>query len=163
MNSFYFQFLALFAGKKVAKENQVDLLSKPVSVPEPDTRAASLHWSPDEDLLVISLQKQFGTNWNLISDVFNGTTVRPSADNRLAWDMYDRWDKLIGPGSKKILPDGTEIKNPVPEYTPQSDKLGRGQFATFGGSKKSLRHLTVHDAIRKVQKKREATAQKIPR
>lgn len=156
--------LALFTGKKQIKELNTDQSSKPTPVPDPETRAASLHWGADEDALVISLQRQYGTNWNLIADVFNGTTVRPSADNRLAWDMFDRWDKLIGPSSKKTLPDGTEIKIPVPDYIPSVDKSGRGQqFATFDGSKKRLRHLTVHDAIRKVQKKREATASKIPR
>lgn len=90
--------------------------------------------------------------------------VRPASDNRLGWDIYDRWDKIAGPGSRKVLPDGTEISIPPPEYVAPVDKSGKNpQFANFEGSKKRLRHLTVYEAMKKVQRKREATAAKQPR
>mgnify|MGYP001559178914 FL=1 len=77
--------------------------------------------------------------------------------------MYDRWSRLVGPLSRKVLADGTEISVPAPEYEPPIDKTGKGhQFSSFEGSKKRLRHLTVYDAMRKVQKKREATTLKQP-
>lgn len=98
-----------------------------------------------------------------MAEVFNGTTTRPATDYRLTWDMYDRWSRLVGPLSRKVLADGTEISVPAPEYEPPIDKTGKGhQFSSFEGSKKRLRHLTVYDAMRKVQKKREATTLKQP-
>jgi chromatin modification-related protein VID21 len=151
----------LFSGRKPKDSSAVEVLPKPASVPDPATRAASLHWGSEEDALILSLQKQYGTNWNLIADVFNGSTTRPASDNRLGWDIYDRWDKLAGPGSRKVLEDGTEITIPPPEYSAPVDKSGKPhQINLFDGSKKRLRHLTVFDAMRKLQKKREATAPK---
>lgn len=155
----------LFAGLKPRpKESAVDPLSKPAEVSNPDVRAASLHWAPEEDARVLALVKQYGSNWPLIAEIFNGTMTRPPSDHRLAWDIFDRWDKLAGPSSRKILPGGTEVAIPPPEYIPQQDRTGKApQFANFDGSRKRLRHLTIFDAMRKVQKKREVTASKQPR
>lgn len=133
----------------------------PAAVPEPDVRAASLHWAPEEDALIESLYREYGNHWNLIADVFNSRIVRPTADNRLPWDCYDRWNRRVGPGSRKILPDGTDVRVAPPEYSPAIEKASRShQFSSFEGAKKGLRHLTLPDAIRKVQKKREAAAAK---
>lgn len=156
----------LFAGPKPkAKESAgPDAFNRPPQVDEPDARAASLHWAPEEDQRVVALAKQYGFNWTLISDVFNGAFPRPASDYRLPWDLFDRWDKLVGPSSRKILGDGTEISVPLPEYVVPVDRTGKApQFANFDGSKKRLRHLTVFDAMRKTQKIREAKAAKLPR
>ncbi|KAM0793146.1 hypothetical protein ACM66B_000622 [Microbotryomycetes sp. NB124-2] len=153
----------LFAGPKPKPKEGADAITKPQEVPNAETRAFTLHWAPEEDSRLLALVKQYGSNWNLIAEVFNTTTQRPSSDMRIGWDMFDRWNKLAGPDSKKVLPDGTEISVPPPEYNPANDKsIKATQFANFDGSKKRLRHLTVFDAMRKVQKKREVTAQKAP-
>lgn len=131
--------------------------SKVAPLPNAELRATSLLWAPEEDQLLISLRSQYGSNWDLISNFFNGTIIRPSTDIRLPWDCYDRWDRLAGPGSKKMLEDGTEISIPLPEYVAVVDKGKGPQFSTFEGSKKRLRHLSVFDAMRKQQRKREAT------
>lgn len=111
---------------------------------------------------MLALQKQYGTHWELIAEVFNATTNRPAPDYRLGWDLYDRWDKLVGPSSHKVLADGTEIPVEPPPFQPPVDRAtGKSpQFVNFDGSRKRLRHLTVYDAMRKVQKKREITAAK---
>ncbi|KAM0756253.1 hypothetical protein T439DRAFT_24751 [Meredithblackwellia eburnea MCA 4105] len=158
---------ALFShppGKKIKEVEKTETPVPPPSVRDPPTRATSLHWTPEEDALVIALHKQYGSHWNLIAEVFNATTNRPTPDNRIGWDLYDRWDKLAGPSSRKVLADGTEIPVEPPAYQPPVDKSGKqpSQYANFDGSRKRLRHLTVYDAMRKVQKKREITAAKQP-
>lgn len=155
----------LFAGPKARpKEPTIDPLSKPADVANPELRAASLHWAPEEDQRVLALVKQYGSNWGLVAEIFNSTMTRPASDYRLPWDIFDRWDKLAGPSSRKVLPDGTEVSIPLPEYAPPPDRANKApQFANFEGSRKRLRHLTVFDAMRKVQKKREITASKQPR
>ncbi|KAK4054821.1 RNA polymerase II transcription elongation factor SpEAF [Microbotryomycetes sp. JL201] len=153
----------LFAGPKPKPKEGADAFTKPQEIPNAETRASTLYWAPEEDARLLALVKQYGSNWNLVAEVFNTTTQRPSSDLRIGWDMFDRWNKLAGPDSKKVLPDGTEISVPPPEYNPANDKsIKATQFANFDGSKKRLRHLTVFDAMRKVQKKRELTAQKAP-
>lgn len=106
---------------------------------------------------MLALHTAYGSNWNFIADVFNRTTNRPSTDHRLAWDLYDRWDRTAGPGSKTILPDGTEISNPVPEYVPPIDKQARAShYVNLDKAKKQLRHLSVWEAMRRQQKKRDS-------
>ena len=144
-------------GKVVARLPPPDPQTKAVPLPNAELRATSLLWAPEEDALLVSLRQQYGANWDLIADFFNGAIIRPSTDRRLPWDMYDRWDRLAGPGSKKLLEDGTEISVPLPEYVAPIEKGKSPQFSNFEGSKKRLRHLSVFDAMRKQQKKRDAT------
>ena len=144
-------------GKVVAKLPPPDPQTKVTPLPNAELRATSLLWAPEEDALLVSLRQQYGANWDLIADFFNGAIIRPSTDRRLPWDMYDRWDRLAGPGSKKLLEDGTEISVPLPEYVAPIEKGKSPQFSNFEGSKKRLRHLSVFDAMRKQQKKRDAT------
>jgi len=155
---------ALFASRKPKDATVGDVLARPAEVvPQPDVRATSVLWLPEEDATLLALQKQFGFNWTLVAQVFNQTTHRPSSDHRLPWDMFDRWDRLVGPGSKKTLPDGTEIVKPPPEWIPPLDKLtGRPAPIIGDGSKKKARHVAILDAMKKVQKKRETWAQKQP-
>ncbi|BGP44949.1 RNA polymerase II transcription elongation factor SpEAF [Rhodotorula kratochvilovae] len=155
---------ALFASRKPKDATLGEVLTRPAEVvPQPDIRATSILWLPEEDAKLLALQKQYGFNWTLVAQVFNQTTHRPKSDHRLAWDMYDRWDKLVGPGSKKTLPDGTEIVKPPPEWIPPLDKLtGRPAPIVGDGSKKKARHVAILDAMKKVQKKRETWAQKQP-
>ncbi|GAA6005648.1 hypothetical protein JCM10207_005282 [Rhodosporidiobolus poonsookiae] len=153
---------ALFAGRKPKDAVTGDLVKPPAAVPDADSRATSLLWLPEEDARLLALQKQYGFNWKLIAQVFNLSTSRPQSDYRLEWDCYDRWDKLVGPGSKKTLPDGTEIIKPPPEWIPPSDKFGRPLQVVGDGSKKKARHATILEAMKRVQKKRESFAAKQP-
>lgn len=156
---------ALFASRKPKDATLGEVLTRPAEVvPQPEVRASTVLWLPEEDATLLALQKQYGFNWTLIALIFNQTTHRPASDHRLAWDMYDRWDRLVGPGSKKTLPDGTEIVKPPPEWIPPLDKLtGRPAPIVGDGSKKKARHVAILDAMKKVQKKRETWAQKQPR
>ncbi|GAA5980542.1 hypothetical protein JCM10908_001685 [Rhodotorula pacifica] len=153
---------SLFAGRKPKDVAVGELLVKPQEVPHADIRATAILWLPEEDALLLALQKQYGLNWSLIAQVFNSTTHRPESDFRLAWDIYDRWDKLVGPGSKKLLPDGTEIVRPPPEWLPPVDRTGRPVPIIADGSKKKTRHAMIVEAMKKVQKKRELYAAKQP-
>ncbi|TNY21344.1 hypothetical protein DMC30DRAFT_416103 [Rhodotorula diobovata] len=155
---------ALFASRKPKDATLGEVLTRPAEVvPQPEVRASTVLWLPEEDATLLALQKQYGFNWTLIAQIFNQTTHRPASDHRLAWDMYDRWDRLVGPGSKKTLPDGTEIVKPPPEWIPPLDKLtGRPAPIVGDGSKKKARHVAILDAMKKVQKKRETWAQKQP-
>ncbi|GAA6060383.1 hypothetical protein JCM10212_004636 [Sporobolomyces blumeae] len=152
----------LFAGRKPKDVSVGEVLVKPTPVPHPDVRASSILWLPEEDARLLHLQKQYGFNWPLIAEIFNTSTQRPRSDFRLPWDCYDRWDRLVGPGSKKVLPDGTEISVPAPEYIPPVDRMGRAIPVIGNGDKKSARHASIADAIKKVQKLRELTASKAP-
>lgn len=152
----------LFAGRKPKDVATGELLVKPQEVPHAEIRATAILWLPEEDALLLALQKQYGLNWSLIAQVFNSTTHRPESDYRLAWDVYDRWDKLVGPGSKKLLPDGTEIVRPPPEWLPPVDRTGRPMPVIADGSKKKTRHAMIVEAMKKVQKKREGYAAKQP-
>ncbi|GAA5968990.1 hypothetical protein JCM21900_002091 [Sporobolomyces salmonicolor] len=152
----------LFLGRKPKDVITGEVLVRPPPVPQPDIRASSILWLPEEDAKLLALQRQYGFNWPLIAEVFNSVTQRPASDHRLPWDCYDRWDRLVGPGSKKVLPDGTEISVPAPEYIPPVDKMGRQAPMVGNGSKKNARHVTILDAMKKVQKKREAYAAKQP-
>jgi len=153
----------LFAGRKPKDVSAGEVLVKPASVPQPDVRASSILWLPEEDGRLLQLQRQYGLNWPLIAEVFNNSTQRPSSDHRLPWDCFDRWDRLVGPGSRKTLPDGTEIKIPAPDYIPPVDKFGRSVPVLGNGSKKSARHISIIEAMKKVQKQRETTSLKAPR
>jgi len=153
----------LFAGRKPKDVSTGEVLVKPSPVPQPDVRASSILWLPDEDVRLLQLQRQYGLNWPLIAEIFNSATQRPPSDHRLPWDCFDRWDRLVGPGSKKTLPDGTEIKVPAPNYVPPVDKFGRSAPVIGNGSKKSARHVSIIEAMKKVQKQREANSLKAPR
>jgi chromatin modification-related protein VID21 len=129
----------------------------PSPVANAAARAVSLFWTTEDDNLLISLHTAYGSNWKLTADVFNRTTNRPSTDYRLPWDLFDRWDRLAGPNSKTILPDGTEISNPLPEYVAPVDKQARpSHYVNLDRAKKQLRHLSVWEAMRRQQKKRES-------
>ncbi|KAI5481530.1 chromatin modification-related protein [Pseudohyphozyma bogoriensis] len=158
---------SLFAGrrskeKKDKEDGFVDPVSRPVAPPTAALRATSLLWTPEDDALVLELQKTYGSHWNLMAELFNAQTHRPPPDHRLPWDIYDRWDRLVGPGSKRTLPDGVQVPVPLPQYKPPEEKGGGPslQFVNFDGPKKSLRHATIYDAMRKVQKKRDFDAGK---
>lgn len=152
---------ALFTGRKAAERDPSYVAApppRPTALRDPAVRSASLYWHAEEDSLLKSLQLNYATNWDLIADVFNQRTARPSSDHRLPWDLYDRWNRTTGPGSKTVLPDGTEISIPIPEYVPYVDTNAREpQYSNLDRTKKQLRHLTTFEAIRKVQKKRENT------
>lgn len=152
----------LFSARKPKDAAVGELLVKPQEVPNAEIRASTILWLPEEDALLLNLQRQYGLNWSLIAQVFNSSTNRPESDYRLAWDVYDRWDKLVGPGSKKLLPDGTEIVRPPPEWLPPVDRTGRPMPIIADGSKKKIRHAIIADAMKKVGKKRELYAAKQP-
>lgn len=152
----------LFAGRKPKDAAVGEVFVKPQEVPNAESRAVSLLWLPEEDSLLLNLQEQYGLNWSLIAQIFNSATHRPASDYRLSWDVCDRWDKLVGPGSKKTLPDGTEIVRPPPEWQPPLDRLNRPVPIIADGSKKKTRHAIIVEAMKKVQKKREMQAAKQP-
>ncbi|BGP21799.1 chromatin modification-related protein [Rhodotorula toruloides] len=151
---------ALFAGRRPKDAVLGDVLQKPAELPNAELRATTLLWLPEEDAMLLALQKQYGFNWNLISHVFNVATHRPAPDRREAWDVYDRWDRLVGPGSKKTLPDGTEIVRPPPDWMPPVDKTGKPLPIIGDGSKKKARHAAIMEAMKRAQKKRELAASK---
>lgn len=141
----------LFVGRK-PREPAPTQSVVPSPPPNAPARASLLVWSSDEDALLEKLAQRFAQNWHMVADVFNSSTTRPPSDQRTAWDMYERWQKLYGTQPAEA---STSEATPAPAPKPHSG----GQFANFEGSKKRLRRLSIYEAMKKAQKKREFTAQ----
>ena len=103
------------------------------------------------------LTRQYSYNWTAIAEVFNGSTVRVPTDRRLPWDVYDRWNKKFGPQSQAAAVEAAAAEaGPSAAIAAKARKEAKKIPSKFEGSKKKARHLALHDAIRKLQRKREA-------
>lgn len=70
-----------------------------VGVPEPrDPESRLIHfvWTPSEDIILRSLYNQFGSNWQLIADIFNSSRITIPTDERGQWDCLKRYRALEG-------------------------------------------------------------------
>jgi hypothetical protein len=113
-----------------------------------EARAVALDWTEAEDNTLLALSKQYSYNWHLIADVFNGCTVRVPSDVREPWDVYDRWSKKFGPGSQAAVEAGET-----------RDKIGKK--TKYDGTKKDQRHISLYEAVRVLQRRREAMPPKV--
>jgi chromatin modification-related protein VID21 len=143
----------LFAGRKPKDVSHAALVHAPSAPANAESRAASFDWTPEEDSLLLALAKQYSYNWHLIAEMFNSSTHRVPTDRRVAWDVYDRWDKKFGPGSQQSTSAGA---GEPPRRG--ADRAPKKTTTKYDGPKKRLRHLSLYDALRKTQKKRETTA-----
>jgi len=118
-----------------------------------------MDWTEGEDNLLLMMSKQYSHNWHLIAEVFNSTTIRVPTDLRQPWDMYDRWNKRFGPGSQPNL--NADASKEAAANQAKKDKAKK--MSKFEGTKKDLRHLSLYDAVRSLQKRRDAQPPKAAR
>jgi Myb-like DNA-binding domain len=151
----FLNFTVLFAGRKPKDVSHAAPLHTPPPPPNAEARAASFDWTPDEDSLLLTFAKQYSFNWHLIAEMFNSSTHRIPTDRRIAWDVYDRWDKKFGPGSQQAAVAAAAVAAEGPRRG--ADRAPK-KTTKYEGPKKRLRHLSLYDALRKTQKKRETAA-----
>jgi hypothetical protein len=144
----------LFAGRKPKDVSHAAPLHPPAPPPNAESRAASFDWTPEEDSLLLQFAKQYSFNWHLIAEMFNSSTHRVPTDRRIPWDVYDRWDKKFGPGSQQAAAAAAAAAEGPRRGADRAPKKSN----KYDGPKKRLRHLSLYDALRKTQKKRETTA-----
>lgn len=112
--------------------------------------------------------KQYAHNWHLIADVFNASTSRLPTDMRIAWDVYDRWNKKYGPASQSTQlttpSTGASSAPSEPQVSTSGSSSAKAQPVKKspprldGASKKVVHKQAIGDAIVKMQRRREQQA-----
>lgn len=119
-------------------------------------------WTPDEDVLLKRFVDKYPYNWMLIAEAFNTAKVAIPVERRSPMECFERWKAKFGPAA-------TTEEEHKPPPTPTTSMTTRGTKRSLstsvnasGGagpsqfeSRKKRRHNIMHDAIRKVAKKRE--------
>ncbi|KAM0441390.1 hypothetical protein ACHAQK_005309 [Fusarium lateritium] len=139
-------------------------------------------WTISEDDELRSLVREYSYNWSLISSILTPTSVFNSgAERRTPWECFERWIALEG------LPSDMAKTQYFKAYTgrigaaqnviAQQNQLIAQQVNQANGAvtpgrrrpastpvrverRRNQKHLTILDAMRKLAKKRETTAQK---
>jgi chromatin modification-related protein VID21 len=138
-------------------------------------------WMPAEDDELRGLVREYSYNWPLISSMLTSRSIYSSgAERRTPWECFERWIQLEG------LPSDMQKTQYFRAYTARIEAAQRtisqqnqaaAQQSTASGApgppirrrqstpmrverRRNQKHLTLMDAMRKVAKKREATAQK---
>ncbi|GAA95301.1 uncharacterized protein L969DRAFT_92439 [Mixia osmundae IAM 14324] len=164
-----------FAGRKPKEIVHAVPVNAPLPPANHEHRTGAFEWTDEDDSILLGLSKQYVNNWQLIADLFHGTSKKSNSDKREAWDVYNRWNKRFGPASAPSMLN-TEVVG-TPGAAPQSAdaastsasqagaitsngtaKVIKKMPTKFEGSRKKLRHLSIYDAMRKTSKRREAIA-----
>ncbi|KIY65382.1 hypothetical protein CYLTODRAFT_424385 [Cylindrobasidium torrendii FP15055 ss-10] len=153
--------------RKVLDESSSDLFSRvPIQVrdtphPVPTAGRRELTWTQADDELLRGLIERYGTmdrergtNWKLVTDIFNSSRITVSTDRRLPIDCMLRWRE------KLALEAPADASGSI--SAPGSPVLTRKRLATNVPTltittemePKYKRHKTVHEGIRKMTKKR---------
>lgn len=133
-----------------------------------DGRSMHFVWTADEDLQLKALHNQFGTNWQLIADVFNASRITIPTDIRNAWDCYKRYRFLVGE-------DGTSVKGGGPSEMMGSPAMTRRETAAnkaagggggnrklpvqvsaarAAGGRRPMRHSIIFEVVKRLINKR---------
>ncbi|KAI0065418.1 hypothetical protein BV25DRAFT_1821819 [Artomyces pyxidatus] len=163
---------SLFEGGKPSLYNPIDDDSSLPSAPrDPLKRMPDGFWTNQDDLLLKRLVEKYPKNWGLISDTFNSTRGAISTERRTDWECKERFKaRWIGKdradkdfGQEAVTPTSAR---PVSQMTTRKRMASISTAAPSGTpaptisseSRKRRRHALLFDTIRKVVKKREATA-----
>lgn len=145
-----------------------------------ENRMAS-QWTPDEDVELKSLVREYQYNWSLISSMLGTKSLWSSGpERRTPWECFERWINLEGlPAdmqkthyfraySTRIDTANRNVMSQPSQVPPQPNANGQVQPAPRRRPTTSVRverrrnnkHLTLVDAMRKLAKKRETNIQK---
>ncbi|KAF8859207.1 hypothetical protein BDZ45DRAFT_621398 [Acephala macrosclerotiorum] len=145
-----------------------------------ENRMAS-QWTPDEDVELKSLVREYQYNWSLISSMLGTKSLWSSGpERRTPWECFERWINLEGlPAdmqkthyfraySTRIDTANRNVMSQPSQAPPQPNANGQVQPAPRRRPTTSVRverrrnnkHLTLVDAMRKLAKKRETNIQK---
>lgn len=167
----------LFARKsnRAAKDASGPVSTTPAEPTQPDARAALFMWTPDEDNYLMTLAKQYHSNWALVADLFNSTRLNTATDKREPWDCYDRCKRI-----EQAAAEGKPPPGPPPMPAPavdadkdgkkgdgkdgdasnaKRDKLSKKMGSKYDGSKRKQRRSNLMEVMRKSAKRREASKQ----
>ncbi|KAH9945945.1 uncharacterized protein BXZ73DRAFT_86175 [Epithele typhae] len=115
-------------------------------------------WTPAEDILLKQAVDRYPTNWALAADAFNSSRVTISTDKRTTWECAERWTQLAKETrASSSRGDGAdEGAGHKRSLTQTSGLATAGSSSATGEPRKRRRHASMHDAVRKSTKKREA-------
>ncbi|KAI9765833.1 MAG: chromatin modification- protein VID21 [Geoglossum simile] len=137
-------------------------------------------WTFAEEEELKSLVKEYCYNWSLISTILSSRSAfSSSAERRTPWECFERWISIEGlpldmhktQYYRAWLSRIDAAKHP-PQLLPGQHQGGSSNASLMSARRrdtrsvrverrKNTRHLSLIDAIRKVAKKRETTAQKL--
>lgn len=145
-----------------------------------EQRQSSL-WTSAEDDELKKLVREYAYNWSLISNMLSSRSLYSSgAERRTPWECFERWIILEGlpadmqktayfKAYNNRLDSAQRHLQLLATQAPQQQPNGNGQIipprrrntiSQRVDKRRNQKHLTLVDAMRKLAKKRENTAQK---
>lgn len=124
-------------------------------------KATESTWTPEEDALLKRFVEKYPYNWVLIAEAFNLAKVTIPLERRSPVECYERWKAKFGPNApaeEEHRPPPTPTTSMTTRGTKRSLSTSVNASSGTGSafeSKKKRRHTIMHEAIRKVVKKRE--------
>ncbi|KAI0673029.1 hypothetical protein C8Q78DRAFT_1077330 [Trametes maxima] len=161
---------ALFEGSKSGGTHP-SIIPTPVRSGNANKRSSDVVWTPAEDALLKQVVEKYPGNWSLVAEAFNSSRVTISTDKRSAWDCLERWKEKAAAEARSAVEDESRSATPVAaaiHMTTRGHKRSASQsVAAASGSssngsgqsgepKKRMRHILMHDTLRKAAKRREA-------
>lgn len=161
-----------------------------LSAEQQKQRAAEQIWTPEEDQQLKHLAYLYSLNWNVISDAFATWRKTISTDRRTEWDCMVRWDKMYGPSAKAQAAQQVvnqqhqmEIDDNTPIGSRKASRSVQSRYKepptpssssvqmmpppnagvppqSFSSNRKQLRRTCMHEAMKRVMKKREIALSK---
>ncbi|PWN35071.1 uncharacterized protein FA14DRAFT_160390 [Meira miltonrushii] len=147
----------------------------PAAPANAEARATQFLWTSEEDDYLLSLIKQYGQHWQLISDLFNATRLSVPTDYREAWDCYDRYQRIQQAASEGKAPpppsfltekadeskaNGSQNGQSTNSLAMKREKLTKKVGLKYDGSRKKLRKSNITEVMKKCAKRRAETQQR---
>lgn len=147
----------------------------PAAPANAEARATQFLWTSEEDDYLLSLIKQYGQHWQLISDLFNATRLSVPTDFREAWDCYDRYQRIQQAASEGKAPpppsfltekaddskaNGSQNGQSSNSLAMKREKLTKKVGLKYDGSRKKLRKSNITEVMKKCAKRRAETQQR---
>ena len=87
-------------------------------MPRVPSRSSEVPWSPAEDQLLKSLIERYPSNWRLVADALNSSTIRTCIDLRTPQECFERWRmRLTNYGRHTGQPSSSAGVYPADENT----------------------------------------------
>src|SRR5258707_14417503 len=146
----------MFYGSKSRDHVHPNAFTVPSEPADKKTRLQMFPWVPEDDTLLKSLVNQLGFNWHIIADVFNSSRLTIDTDQRLPWDVWQRWMQVNDEDSTR---QGTPSEASVlPGARTTVSKVNRKpivlQTKNGGLGKRTIRHALLHEVMKRDIKKR---------
>ena len=147
----------MFYGSKSRDHVHPNAFTVPSEPADKEIRLHMFTWAPEDDALLKSLVNQFGLNWHIIADMFNSSRLTIDTDQRLPWDVWQRWIQVRD--DEDATRQGTPSEAGVPPG-PKSiaSKVNRKptvpQTRNGGLGKRTIRHALLHEVMRREMRKR---------